>query len=273
MDVSLSRPKLFKELTYINGIVERKTTVPILANVLLETVGNSLRVTVTDLDVTLRCNCEASVKVSGTLTVSARKLFDIVRFAPNDVEIHLKATEDDWLEISYGRSRFKLATLAKTDPKRLPALFGTVTCAAEADIVRETLDATKTPIDWNIVVDEEGYFEHIKARATELVTIVGDPARVFEAGMRAASCIEQHRIAVAAAREAGFLATSNVEVARELGIIAGGTTGHEHTQRHFGDHAAFTAVRDSVAGEVTFLVDTYSTLECGLPTAIEVMQE
>jgi nicotinic acid phosphoribosyltransferase len=69
------------------------------------------------------------------------------------------------------------------------------------------------------------------------------------------------------------VATSNVEVARALGIIAGGTTGHEHTQRHFGDRAAFTAVRDAVAGEVTFLVDTYSTRECGLPTAIQVMRE
>ena len=115
MDVSLSRPKLFKELQYINSVVERKTTVPILANVLLETVGNTLRVTVTDLDVTLRCNCEASVKVSGTLTVSARKFFDIVRFAPEDAEIHLKTNADDWLEISYERSRFKLATLAKSN--------------------------------------------------------------------------------------------------------------------------------------------------------------
>jgi nicotinic acid phosphoribosyltransferase len=91
--------------------------------------------------------------------------------------------------------------------------------------------------------------------------------------MRAASCIEQHRIAVSATAAAGFKATSNVEVARELGIVAGGTTGHEHTQRHFGDRAAFCAVRDSVAGEVTFLLDTYSTRSCGLPTAIDVMQE
>jgi len=186
---------------------------------------------------------------------------------PSALASHLEA------QVIWLRFRIQLATLAKLTPERLPALFGTVTCAAEADIVRETLDSTETTIDWDIVIDEEGYFEHIKARAAELVSIVGDPARVFEAGMRAASCIEQHKIAVAAAHEAGFLATSNVEVARDLGIIAGGTTGHEHTQRHFGDRAAFTAVRDSVAGEVTFLVDTYSTLECGLPTAIEVMQE
>ena len=91
--------------------------------------------------------------------------------------------------------------------------------------------------------------------------------------MRAASCLEQHRIAVTAAKDAGFVATSNVELARELGIIAGGTTGHEHTQRYFGDRAAFCAVRDRVAGEVTFLLDTYSTQGSGLPVAIDVMKE
>ncbi len=115
MDVILSRTNLFKELHYINGIVERKTTVPILANALLETVGNILRITVTDLDVTLRCSCEAEVKVSGTLTVSARKLFDIVRFASEGAIIHIKENKDEWLEISYDRSRFKLATLSKSN--------------------------------------------------------------------------------------------------------------------------------------------------------------
>lgn len=138
MDVSLSRPKLFKELHYINGIVERKTTVPILANVLLETIGNSLRVTVTDLDVTLRCSCEASVKVSGSLTVSARKLFDIVRFAPDDADIHLKASEGSWLEISYDRSRFKLATLSKGNFPEIGEVSGKIV-ELEPSMIRQMI--------------------------------------------------------------------------------------------------------------------------------------
>jgi len=186
---------------------------------------------------------------------------------PSALVSHIEA------QVIWLRFRIQVATLAKTSPDRLPALLGVATCEAEAEIIRETLAAAGVPVSWEVRTDEEGYFNHIRARAAELVALVDDPSRVFEAGMRAASCPEQHRIAVAAAKDAGFQATSNVEVARELGILAGGTTGHEHTQRHFSDRAAFTAVRDSVAGEVTFLVDTYSTLDCGLPTALEVMAE
>ncbi len=176
-------------------------------------------------------------------------------------------------QVIWLRFRIQVATLAKLAPERLSSVLSTVTCARERDIVLETLDQAETHADFEIKIDEEGYFNHIRSRAAELIELVGDPTRVFEAGMRAASCIEQHRIAVQAAAEAGFLATSNVEVAREIGIIAGGTTGHEHTQRHFGDRAAFSAVRDRVAGEVTFLLDTYSTRSCGLPSAIDVMRE
>jgi nicotinic acid phosphoribosyltransferase len=89
--------------------------------------------------------------------------------------------------------------------------------------------------------------------------------------MRAASCAEQHLIAVEAAAAAGFIATSNVEAAQALGLHAGGTTGHEHTQRHGSDLAAFLAIRDRVDGNVTFLLDTYSTRFSGIPTALAVM--
>jgi nicotinic acid phosphoribosyltransferase len=173
-----------------------------------------------------------------------------------------------WLQF-----RVQVATLAKLSPERLPELLGTVTCDCEREIVLETLANIGHRPSFEIVVDSEGYFSHIRERARELIEIVEDPRRVFEAGMRAASCIEQHRIAVSAAKAAGFVVTSNVELARELGIIAGGTTGHEHTQRFFGDRAAFCAVRDRVAGEVTFLLDTYSTQRSGLPVAIAVMKE
>ena len=91
--------------------------------------------------------------------------------------------------------------------------------------------------------------------------------------MRAASCAEQHLIAVEACKSAGFISTSNVEAARVLNINAGGTTGHEHTQRYGSDFNAFSAVRDRVAGEVTFLLDTYSTRFSGLPSAIRVMRQ
>ena len=65
VDFVVKKGQLFKELQYVQGVVERKTTVPILSNLLLETSGNTLVITATDLDVTVQCACPASVKVSG----------------------------------------------------------------------------------------------------------------------------------------------------------------------------------------------------------------
>lgn len=114
MDITLKRDRLFPEVQHLQTIVERKTTVPILGHVLLETIGNNILLTATDLDVSLRCRCEAQVRVSGALTISARKLFEIVRLAPQDSAIHIKSiAEGDWVEIGYGRSRFKVAALGK----------------------------------------------------------------------------------------------------------------------------------------------------------------
>ncbi|RPI29845.1 MAG: DNA polymerase III subunit beta [Acidobacteria bacterium] len=124
MDLVVKKADFLKELQYVQGVVERKTTVPILSNFLLETTGNSLVVTGTDLDVTIQCNCSAAVKVSGAVTVSARKLFDIVRLLPES-DIHFKATSADWMGVTCERSRFKLATLSKENFPDVPVVTGT----------------------------------------------------------------------------------------------------------------------------------------------------
>lgn len=123
MDITISKNELFRELQFVQGVVERKTTVPILANLLLETSGNSLVVTATDLDVTLQCTCKAEVRVSGSFTVSARKLFDIVRLLP-DADINLRATTAEWINVTCERSKFKVAGLSKENFPDVPAFQG-----------------------------------------------------------------------------------------------------------------------------------------------------
>lgn len=114
MDITLKREHIFPEVQHLQTIVERKTTVPILGHVLLETLGNNIVLTATDLDVSLRCQCQAQVRVGGALTISARKLFEIVRLAPQGSSIQIKSiAEGDWVEIGYDRSRFKVAALAR----------------------------------------------------------------------------------------------------------------------------------------------------------------
>ncbi len=121
MDFVVNRENFLKELQYVQGVVEKKTTVPILSNILLETTGNNLSITATDLDVTIRCGCRASIKVSGAVTVAARKLFDIVRLLP-DSDIHFKQSSPDWVQLTCERSRFKIGTLGKENFPDIPQI-------------------------------------------------------------------------------------------------------------------------------------------------------
>lgn len=165
--------------------------------------------------------------------------------------------------------RIQLATAALRDPARLKE-EATVTCAEQSEIVRETLDAVgvKAP---EIRVDSDAYFAAVKKQVDELVQVVGDPARIFEVGMRAATCMQQHEIALSACKEAGVTRTSNVELARKLGLTAVGTMGHEHVQRYGNDRDAFRAMRDRRPGRSSFLLDTYDTLTSGMPAAFDII--
>ena len=110
-------------------------------------------------------------------------------------------------------------------------------------------------------------------RGEGLVEVVKDPARIFEVGLRAATCLEQHEIALRACREAGIRRTSNVVGARTLGMIPVGTMGHEHIQRYGSDEAAFRAMRERRPGRSSYLLDTYDTLRCGIPAAFQLIRE
>ncbi|MCF6229116.1 MAG: nicotinate phosphoribosyltransferase, partial [Planctomycetes bacterium] len=167
--------------------------------------------------------------------------------------------------------RIQVATLALTNPKNLAAEVGTVTCIEQREIVLETLESVgvKAP---EITVDSELYFSTVLKQVKELVKIVGDSGRIFEVGMRAATCLGQHRIALQACAEAGVKRTSNVELARELDMIPVGTMGHEHVQRWGDDLAAFEAMRDMRSSPPSYLLDTFDTMGSGIVAAVAVMR-
>jgi DNA polymerase III subunit beta len=123
MDFQVKKGDLLKELQFVQGVVERKTTVPILSNLLLETTGTSVYITATDLDVTIKCCCPANVKVSGAVSVAARKLFDIVRLLPES-DIHFKSASQEWVNITCERSKFKIASLSKENFPDVPEVQG-----------------------------------------------------------------------------------------------------------------------------------------------------
>src|SRR5262245_36539021 len=112
MKLSIPKSDLQRALGRIQAIVERRNSMPILANVLLDATKESgdgtLIVAATDLEVGIRSTQSAKVAKPGALTVSARKLFDVVRELP-DEPVTLQATPNSYLEIHCGRARFSLA--------------------------------------------------------------------------------------------------------------------------------------------------------------------
>jgi nicotinic acid phosphoribosyltransferase len=120
---------------------------------------------------------------------------------------------------------------------------------------------------------DNSYPERVLKAAREIVDALdgGDAAlRLIEGGMRSAICMDHHRMVLAACREVGITRTSNVRVARELGMIPSGTAGHEHSQRSGSDPVAYASYMDRVCGLVSCLSDTTSTLNSGLPATIAI---
>jgi DNA polymerase-3 subunit beta len=103
---------LLKELNFTQGVVEKKATIPILQNVLLEAVGERLSIVATDLEIGLKTSCESKLKSPGSITVPAKRFFDIVRSMP-DAEIKFKAQENNWVTVTCQKSSFKLVGTAR----------------------------------------------------------------------------------------------------------------------------------------------------------------
>lgn len=85
MEFVIKQNALKEVLGFVQGVVERKSTIPVLSNILIESLGeNSIRIIGTDLDVTIRCDAEAEIKKSGAMCIQARKLFDLSRLLESE---------------------------------------------------------------------------------------------------------------------------------------------------------------------------------------------
>jgi len=121
MDFSIEKSRVLKELALTQGVVEKKTTIPILSNLLVEAEGEILRISATDLDLGVCCHCAAKVKSPGSGTIPAKRLLEIVRSLP-EAEVHFRALENHWIQVTCERSSFKLVGMAKDNFPMLPDL-------------------------------------------------------------------------------------------------------------------------------------------------------
>src|ERR1017187_9692985 len=119
MEFSVKKFDLLEELLLTQGVVERKTTIPILSNLLCEVEGNRLTITATDLELSIRTSCEAKVKKEGAGTIPAKKLLELVRLLP-DGEIRFKLLDNHWVHITSDRKNYKVVGMSKDNFPALP---------------------------------------------------------------------------------------------------------------------------------------------------------
>jgi nicotinate phosphoribosyltransferase len=134
-----------------------------------------------------------------------------------------------WLEPNALMLHFRVQVATQAKINNLPTKL-IATCEREKEIIIESCEAAgrKPP---EIEVRSEEYYNSIHDKAKALIDAVKDPDRLFEVGMRAVSCIEQHEIALRAIRDLGIMRTANVYLAQQLGMTPVGTMGHEHVMR------------------------------------------
>jgi DNA polymerase-3 subunit beta len=178
MKATIERATLLKGLSHVQSVVERRNTIPILSNVLIEAAeGGTMRLMATDLDLQIDETIAAAVDQPGAITVSAHTLFDIARKLPEGAQVQLSAAEGR-LTVVAGRARFNLATLPRDDfpviaEGELPTQF-----ELPAEMLKQIIDKTRFAISTEetryylngifLHVSEDGTGEPVlKAAATD----------------------------------------------------------------------------------------------------------
>jgi DNA polymerase-3 subunit beta len=173
MEFKVNRGELLHTLYWTQSIVERRNTMPILANALIEAQKNAIRITATDLEVGVRGEVEGEVVKEGTVTVNAKKLYEIIREVPNE-QVQVKRLENEWVEIRSGKSVFKIVGMEAREFPQFPKLDRKGLSAAPATTIRGMIERTifsvstdETRYSLNGVFVEQGEGGKVKMVATD----------------------------------------------------------------------------------------------------------
>ncbi|WP_199610149.1 DNA polymerase III subunit beta [Flocculibacter collagenilyticus] len=143
MQITLDRDAILKPLMLVSGAIERKHTLPILSNVLINVSEGSLSLTGTDLEVEMVAASQIDdINQEGAITVPAKKLLDICRSLPDGCQLNIRV-ENDSLILQSGKSRFSLSTLPATEYPNLESWEGDIEFQIERQQLRKLLDATQ----------------------------------------------------------------------------------------------------------------------------------
>jgi DNA polymerase-3 subunit beta len=144
MELVVRKTDLLRELQLFQGIVERKNTIPILANVLIEADGDQVKLLATDLEVGLRSRCAASVGKSGALTLPAKKLYEIIKALP-ETDIRIEENKSG-VKVAADRFDSRMQTLPREDFPSLPDATGAFTVTLPRDVMKQMVAKTQFAI-------------------------------------------------------------------------------------------------------------------------------
>jgi len=146
MEFEIQRTEFLEGLRLTQGVVERRNTLPILSNTLIEPVDGGLSIVATDLDIGVRRSCNAKVKGPGAITVNARKLFELVKEMKGET-IVVRGLDNHRVQVTSGKTRLNLVGL---DPKEFPSIPGFSTkpnrganeIRADVDVIGAMIEST-----------------------------------------------------------------------------------------------------------------------------------
>lgn len=173
MEIKAKRGDLLATLYWTQNIVERRNTIPILANVLITAQKKLIQITATDLEVGVRGDVEGEVIKEGTVTVNAKKLYEIIREVPNE-QVQLKRLENDWVEIRSGKSVFKIVGMDAREFPQFPQFDSKELSSTPSSTLRGMIERTifsvstdETRYSLNGVFVEQGDGERVRMVATD----------------------------------------------------------------------------------------------------------
>jgi DNA polymerase-3 subunit beta len=193
MEFTVNKADLVRELSLSQGVVEKKTTIPILSNVLLEAAGDRVTLTATDLELGIRCACPAKVKKEGAGTIPARKLLEYVRLLP-DADVNIKFLENHWASLTCGRSRTRMAGMSRESFPELPQMpepVANIPVKALSTMISRTSFAISTEesrftLNGALLLLQAGGMTMVATDGHRLAFVetcqgTGDPSRTFRA--------------------------------------------------------------------------------------------
>jgi len=144
MELVVRKTDLLRELQLFQGIVERKNTIPILANVLIEATDGEVKMLATDLEVGLRSRCDATVTKRGILTLPAKKLYEIVKALP-ETDVRIEADKNG-VKVAADRFDSRMQTLPREDFPSLPEATGVTSATLPRDVLKQMVGKTQFAI-------------------------------------------------------------------------------------------------------------------------------